>query len=603
MRGWLGGVVTLVCVLAARDVAAVHSPHLIPLPSPVVQSTEVSMQIVSHHLIMRGSPIHDQAFGLVKALNASYVRYVPWLPYPQYGVVELEPPSAHLCASKQSVRPPQTLPSVLDCGAGKGVIEEVLFASWGTSTGSCGSYTVNPKCHLSNTSSIVADACVGKPSCALDVGTFPDPCFGTPKVLHVEVRCSTAPQGHTYYNFTLPDQMMHDVYDALGGAGSTAIPNFSTPPSWLYANGSTYCDDPSLPCGNYECCGKAPARDREALGAYYGRLVSWYTKGYFVDELGERHTAPVNSPRIDIRNWEVYNEPDHEWGHTPQSYTLDYDAIVEGIRNVVPDMKFVGMNLPNIDDQTAVVKWARYFLAAENHVAAARDSLDYIGFHAYPTNGHYTQDPASFTRMFAYADEFNGTVVAVAAVIAELSPRTRIVLDETGTDMDNVLPDRTRPLSQPLYWVASGGYFAYMWSMVSQLGHTVLVLGASQLMDDQHQEPSVSLVDYATGNGTARYWVLRLLKEDLGVGDTITGTANSAGYLMQTYRREADGSTRALVINKGYAAIKVQCTGCVGRVVDKESGEGPALPVRADASGALSLSPYATAVVLLQPTY
>ncbi len=45
-------------------------------------------------MLRRGSPIHDQAFDAIRQLGADYVRYVPWLPYPQLGVAELEPPTA-----------------------------------------------------------------------------------------------------------------------------------------------------------------------------------------------------------------------------------------------------------------------------------------------------------------------------------------------------------------------------------------------------------------------------------------------------------------------------------------------------------------------------
>lgn len=41
-----------------------------------------------------------------------------------------------------------------------------------------------------------------------------------------------------------------------------------------------------------------------------------------------------------------------------------------------------------------------------------------------------------------------------------------IALDESGTDMDGVLNGAAPPADNPLYWVAGGGYFAYLWSQV-----------------------------------------------------------------------------------------------------------------------------------------
>ena len=42
--------------------------------------------------LRRGTAVHDGAFQSLQDLQADYVRYVPWLPYPRLGVAELEPP-------------------------------------------------------------------------------------------------------------------------------------------------------------------------------------------------------------------------------------------------------------------------------------------------------------------------------------------------------------------------------------------------------------------------------------------------------------------------------------------------------------------------------
>src|SRR5206468_11585412 len=40
----------------------------------------------------RGTPVHDNAFRALRELQADYVRYVPWLPYPKLGVAEIDSP-------------------------------------------------------------------------------------------------------------------------------------------------------------------------------------------------------------------------------------------------------------------------------------------------------------------------------------------------------------------------------------------------------------------------------------------------------------------------------------------------------------------------------
>src|SRR5882672_2001229 len=58
-----------------------------------VSRTTATLQVVVNPPLRRGTPVHDGAFQSLKDLNAEYVRYVPWLPYPKLGVAELEPPA------------------------------------------------------------------------------------------------------------------------------------------------------------------------------------------------------------------------------------------------------------------------------------------------------------------------------------------------------------------------------------------------------------------------------------------------------------------------------------------------------------------------------
>lgn len=56
-----------------------------------VSKTTATLQVVVNPLLRRGSAIHDPAFHALRDLNAEFVRYVPWLPYPKLAVAELEP--------------------------------------------------------------------------------------------------------------------------------------------------------------------------------------------------------------------------------------------------------------------------------------------------------------------------------------------------------------------------------------------------------------------------------------------------------------------------------------------------------------------------------
>ena len=294
---------------------------------------------------MRDSPLHDKLFGLLKDLSPSWLHCVPWQPTPLLGVAELEPPSGTALCMGQPI--PEGGVGRMDCGATGGVIEEIEFASYGTPGGHCRNCTVGA-CHAPATAEAVRAQCIGKRACSVQVsaaafaaaGTaMPPGCAGMAageRGLVVQARCSNASKQHTYWNFTLLDEQFLDVWAAIDGDSAPQIPNFSTPPTWLY-DATDWSYNPVCTSANtcksrgYEK-GTAPASAHgglEALGDCYGRLLAWYTRGGFTDEYGEHH---VSGHHLNITVWEIFNEVDYEHGHTPQSYTLEFDAIVAGIR-------------------------------------------------------------------------------------------------------------------------------------------------------------------------------------------------------------------------------------------------------------------------------
>lgn len=86
---------------------------------------------------------------------------------------------------------PENAPVTLSC-PGQGVVTSIVFASFGTPSGSCGSFTKG-SCDAANSTAIVTQACMGKNSCTITVADtlFGDPCFDTVKVFDAQVQCST----------------------------------------------------------------------------------------------------------------------------------------------------------------------------------------------------------------------------------------------------------------------------------------------------------------------------------------------------------------------------------------------------------------------------
>lgn len=639
---------TCVSVLGIAAVLALAAP---PLPSSgVVQvawsaSTapllaEPSIQVVTQHFLLKNTStpaVYSNSWAAVNELQVRNARFAAWFPYARAGVAELDPPSGQVLCGPTMWAKGQMQPFTLDCSAAGG-IASIDFASFGTPTGVCGNYATNRACNDPNSLQIVTSACLGKSSCTLDPTMFSAKCAAS--YLAVAVRCGDSSKQHTYWDFTYVDSLFMDFWNAVNAdAGSEPIVSFSTAPTWMYsATDFSFEDDPTAPWYGYNR-GTAPAINGSALGDYYGRLASWYALGGFDDEYGTWHDSG-HSLNLTAAVFEVFNEVDYEHAHTPQSYTQDFDSVVQGVRrwlgpSMGPSIRFNGMNLPNIDDQTQVVQWAQYFLNRSNHNPAVQDdqAFAFIGYHAYPTQGSYTPDPTTLAGVFEYVDSiFIPKVLAVDQVIAQLSPSTRTLLDECGTDMDGVLtPGLAPPANNPAYWVASGSYFVYLYTRISAIpGTSVRVVGHSQIMDAPGQEPSVTLLDWSSGNGTAAYWATWMMIRavtpavDTFVNTTVVPGGNDAGGLYaQAFWHtpspqrpslpgaSATGPIRRIVLvnrlnSNATATISPTALGpkaaCQAWIVDTTTELGPPRQVNCAASSSppmLVLLPYASAIVEL----
>src|SRR3546814_17115484 len=54
-----------------------------------------TFQVVVNPMLRKGSPIYEPSFDAIRRLNAEYVRYGAWYPYPRISVAALEPPGTH----------------------------------------------------------------------------------------------------------------------------------------------------------------------------------------------------------------------------------------------------------------------------------------------------------------------------------------------------------------------------------------------------------------------------------------------------------------------------------------------------------------------------
>ena len=86
-----------------------------------VSKTTATLQVVVNPPLRRGTPIHDNAFKSLHDVQADYVRYVPWLPYPRLGIAELEPPANGKTSWDFSLIDPMTI-DFLEATKGHSVI-------------------------------------------------------------------------------------------------------------------------------------------------------------------------------------------------------------------------------------------------------------------------------------------------------------------------------------------------------------------------------------------------------------------------------------------------------------------------------------------------
>jgi hypothetical protein len=384
--------------------------------------------------------------------------------------------------------------------------------------------------------------------------------------------------GKTSWDFSLIDPMTEDFMSAT--RGRSAIINFGTIPQWMFKTPQpvTYPADPDEPFWKYSQGTEFNDPTLKEVADYHARLVGWYTQGGFNDEYGKRHES---GHHYKMDHWEILNEVDYEHSMTPQTYTRVYDAIVEAVRKVNPQMKFVGLAIagtsPNVAMELDAPPYFQYFLDPKNHKPGI--PLDMISYHAYVTpTPDQTMETAPFS-VFEQADHFVDVVRYIESIRRRLSPETRTVIDEIGTmGADDVFRKRSDPF-RPIpnaYWNLGGAIYAYCYAQLARVG--IDVVGESQLVGYPSQYPSVSMVDWDTGQPNARYWALKLVKDNFGPGDKLVQTSTPSPYVFPQAFVTKQGKRKVLLVNKRNRPFEVALRGAAGgeeTYVDQTTGFQP----------------------------
>jgi hypothetical protein len=345
--------------------------------------------------------------------------------------------------------------------------------------------------------------------------------------------------GKTSWNFANIDPMLDDFMNAT--KGHSVILNFSTIPAWMFKTEKPvqYPTDPLQVFWNYTQGTELRDPSMKEVADYYARLLSWYTKGGLKDEFGHWHES---GHHYKIAYWELLNEIEAEHHWAPEQYTKFYDVVSSAMLKVDPELKFVALALA---DPSHNPKMFEYFLNPANHSGGA--PLDFISYHFYATPRKEEKEDSWQYTFFNQEEAFLNTVRSVEQIRKRLSPATKTDLDELGVILNDDDPGATRMIEPAGYWNMAAALYADLYIQAARMG--IDIAGESQLVGYPSQYPSVSMMNYVTAKPSARFWVLKLLKDHFGPGDRLLETRETNGDLSAQAFETPQGKS-ILVVNK-----------------------------------------------------
>ena len=364
------------------------------------------------------------------------------------------------------------------------------------------------------------------------------PWFPYPRLAVAELKPPS--NGQTHWDFSLMDQITEDFMQAT--KGHPVVFDFGTIPEWMFKTKAQvkYPENPDEIDWNYEQGTELRDPTMQQVADYYARLLSWFTKGGFRDEHGKWHASGLH---YNITYWEVLNEIDGEHRMNPEFYTRLYDAIVGKLKQVDPKLKFIGLAL---SDPVGRPQYFQYFLDHKNHEPGIPINMISYHFYSMPAPGE-TLQTMQYT-IFDQADEFLTAVHYIQSIRERLSPETGTDIDELGS----MLPDPTAPrLAHPIpnwYWNLAGAFWAYTYGHLAQMG--INIVGGAELIDYPGQFAATTLDNWKTGQPTARYWVVKLLRDNFEPGDKLVATDVKGPDVYAEGFITPQGKHKILLVNK-----------------------------------------------------
>jgi hypothetical protein len=344
--------------------------------------------------------------------------------------------------------------------------------------------------------------------------------------------------GVTSWDFSLIDPIVLDFVAA--SEGRPVMLNLSTLPQWMYRTPESvpYPKDPDEITWKYTQSTELRDPSLKEIVDYYHRVASWYVKGGFTDEAGKWHES---GHHLKIAWWEVLNEVEQEHDISPAQYNAIYDAVVEDLHKLDPEMKFSGLALAT---PATGAEYIHTFLNPKDHKPGM--PLDMFSYHFYAAGDVDESAEMQQRTFFHKADQFMATVHYVESIHRRLSPQTKTFINELGS-----FSPETLGTNQPIpasYWTLSGSMFAYLYPQLVREG--IDLIGAAELIDYPGQFAGATLVDWVTGQPNARYRVLKLLRDNFGPGDTLVQTGLPSPFVAAQAFVTPKGERKLLIVNK-----------------------------------------------------
>ena len=424
--------------------------------------------------------------------------------------------------------------------------------------------------------------------------------------------------GRTSWDFSLIDPMVEDFMAAT--EGRPVIFSFSTIPSWMVRTkkSDVIPQDPDEITWVYGTEPEFTDFDStvKLFAEYQARLAAWYIQGGFQDEYGKRHVSGHHYNNIVY--WGVLDETRVEHSLTSAQYTQIFDTVVAAVRQVAPTMKFIGLS----DDDTVAANLLPdrypYFLDSANH--AGNSAVDAIAYHYYARPDWDENAEVIQHTTFKEADQLLTAASYIEVIRQRLAPRAQTIVEELG---GSFLPwaatseQLRRKSIDHSYWNLSGAMWAYIYGHLVSLG--VDMVHGAELIDYPGQAASATLMDWDTGKPNARYWVLKLVHDHFGPGDSIIETpsvpadVDASDYAAlypatKVYSQSfitQSGVRKVLLVNKRSEPERVVVTGASGSMLDVvEQGAPGGLGRRPMRTDHVALGAFSVAVVTLpSPTH